>query len=64
MGFLDKLLGRSRQMASQAADKSREMAGDVKEKAEGMRHGHEHGDGGQEQESAGESGGGTTPPNA
>ena len=65
MGFLDRLLGRSKQMAGEAAGKSKEMAGEAKEKAEGMMHGsgHEHGDGGHEHDE-GESGGGTAPPSA
>lgn len=45
MGFLDKLLGRSKAAAGDLADKSKELAGDVKEKAEDMMgHGHEHGE--------------------
>lgn len=45
MGFLDKLLGRSNAAASNVADKSKELAGDAKEKAEDMiSHGHEQGE--------------------
>lgn len=45
MGFLDKLLRRSKAVAGDVADKSKELAGDAKEKAEDMMgHGHEHDD--------------------
>jgi hypothetical protein len=36
MGFLDKLLGRSKAVAGEVAGKGKELAGDVKEETEGM----------------------------
>lgn len=42
MGFLDKLLGRSKAVAGEVAGKGKELAGDVKEETGGMI-GAEHG---------------------
>jgi hypothetical protein len=43
MGFLDKLLGRSKAVAGEVTDKGKELAGDARDQTEGTT-GPEHGE--------------------